>query len=150
MTNRLVYVELKSGHSGNGPAWIDIATTSKSGATIYSNGKAFKSLKGSGTGSNYFDIQTGDEYWISGIKKNNQDRHWAGGGAIAIDHAAIEAYLSETGQSSLPRNLIPSDLEPSKQQRQHRELENRSLSERDEAMIDTPPNSRRDMIKLKV
>ena len=77
MSERLVYVELKSGQSNSGPAWISIATTSKTGAKIYSNGIAFRSLKGSGFIANYFDIETGEEYWISGVKKNNQDRHWA-------------------------------------------------------------------------
>lgn len=114
MKNRLVYVELKSGYSDNGPAWIGRAGASKSGATVYFNGQAFKSLKGSGMGANYFDVETGDEYWISGIKKNNQDRHWAGGGKIEIDREVIQDYLKETGRDGLPSNLVPADLAPSK------------------------------------
>ena len=38
---------------------------SKSGKTIYFDGKAFQSLNGTGIKGNYFDIETGDEYWIS-------------------------------------------------------------------------------------
>ena len=91
MKNRLIYVELKTGYSDDGPAWISIAGASKTGATVYSNGKAFKSLKGSGIGANYYDIETHEEYWISGIKRNNEDRHWAGGGRILIDRVAIGA-----------------------------------------------------------
>ena len=37
-----------------------------------------------GIARNYFDAETGDEYWISGPKKNGQDRHSAGGGPVAI------------------------------------------------------------------
>ena len=93
MKNRLIYVEQKSGGDDCGVAWIGIAGASKTGATIYSNGKAFKSLKGSGIGANYFEIESGAEYWVSGIKKNNQDRHWAGGGDILIDKSVIKTYL---------------------------------------------------------
>ena len=129
MRNRLIYVELKSGGADCGLAWIGIAGASKTGATIYSNGKAFKSLKGSGIGANYFDLQTGEEYWISGIKKNNQDRHWAGGGDILIDKSAIKRYLEETGFASLPSNLIASTLQPSKQQNSHAQIEHQSADE---------------------
>ena len=147
MKGRLIYVELKSGHSDNGPAWIGIAGASKTGATIYSNGKAFKSLKGSGIGANFFDIETGDEYWISGIKKNNQDRHWAGGGEVAIDRLAVDAYLAETGFQSLPSNLVPIDLQPSEQQANHRELEHRALEGGSKTHEDEVPDCRADTIK---
>lgn len=129
MKDRLVYVELKSGYSDNGPAWIGIAGGSKTGATVYFNGAAFKSLKGSGIGANFFDIETGDEYWISGIKKNNQDRHWAGGGQIVIDGAAVERYLAEMDFSELPANLVLANLAPSKQRDIHTKLEHRTAAE---------------------
>lgn len=150
MKDRLIYVELKSGHSDNGPAWIGIAGASKTGATIYSNGKAFRSLKGSGISANFFDIETGDEYWISGIKKNNQDRHWAGGGEVAIDRLAVDAYLAETGFQSLPSNLIPTDLLPAEQQLHHRELEHSLLEDRSELFKGGVPYGRAGVIKRKV
>lgn len=127
MKDRLIYVELKSGYGDNGPAWIGIAGASKSGATIYLNGEAFKSLKGSGIGANYYNIVTGDQYWISGIKKNNQDRHWAGGGDIIIDTDAVELYLKEMNYSKLPRNLIVEKLLPAKQEEEHSKLEHQDL-----------------------
>lgn len=126
MKNRLIYVELKSGGGGRGLAWIGVAGASKSGSTIYSNGKAFQSSKGQGISANYFDVITGEDYWISGIKKNNQDRHWAGSGDILIDQSAIERYLQETGFDSLPKNLIPIKLAPAKQQNSHAKEAHRS------------------------
>ena len=42
----LRYVELKSGHSDNGPAWIGYVTESKSGRTLYFNGRGLMKLKG--------------------------------------------------------------------------------------------------------
>lgn len=127
MKGRLIYVELKSGHGDSGPAWIGIAGASKSGSTIYLNGEAFKSLKGSGIGANYYNVVNGDQYWISGIKKNNQDRHWAGDGDIVIDSDAVPAYLKEMGYSKLPKNLKVETLIPAKQREEHSELEHQDL-----------------------
>jgi hypothetical protein len=90
---RIMYIELKSGYGDNGPARIGRVTFSKTGRTIYYKGKAFQSLKGSGISANYFDTETGEQYWISGPKKNGQDRHWAGSGNVEIDEDVREEYL---------------------------------------------------------
>lgn len=74
------YIELKTGFSDNGPAWIGVVSFSKSRRTLYFDGKAFQSLNGNGINGNYFEIESGDEYWISGVKKNQSDRHIYGSG----------------------------------------------------------------------
>ena len=101
MKLQLKYIELKTGYSDNGPAWIGYIQSSKSGKTIYFNGKGFQSSKGTGVNGNYYDIETGDEYWISGVKKDMTDRHWAGGGKVFIEKRAIKDYLKEVGIGSL-------------------------------------------------
>lgn len=63
MQDKIMYIELKSGFSDDGPAWIGKVKFSKSGQTIYFNDKGFKKI--SGISGNYMDIETGDEYWIS-------------------------------------------------------------------------------------
>jgi hypothetical protein len=63
------YIELKTGFSDNGNAWIGLVSFSKSRKTIYFDGKAFQSLNGMGISGNYSEIETGNEYWISGVKK---------------------------------------------------------------------------------
>jgi len=89
MKSQLKYIELKSGYSDDGPAWIGNVEFSKSGQTTYFNGHAFK-----GNGHGYcFDIETKKTYWITGIKKNGQNRHWAGKGKIMIDKLVVEDYL---------------------------------------------------------
>jgi hypothetical protein len=93
MQAEIKYIELKSGFSDDGPAWIGLVEFSKSGRTLYFDNKAFQSLKGTGIGANYYDIETGDEYWISGIKKNKMDRHWAGNGMINVDDRIIDDYM---------------------------------------------------------
>ena len=64
MIKDLMYIELKTGYSDDGPAWIGYVKTSKTKKTIYFNDCAFQ--KYNGGCSNYVDIETGDEYWISG------------------------------------------------------------------------------------
>ncbi len=94
MKNQLTYIELKTGFSDNGPAWIGLVEFSKTGQTLYFDDKALKRQKIPGTNSNHYDIETGDEYWVSGVKKNGQDRHWAGNGKIMIDKNSIGEYLN--------------------------------------------------------
>ena len=104
MINDLMYIELKTGYSDDGPAWIGYVKTSKSKKSIYFNDHAFQ--KNIGTYSNYIDIENGDEYWISGLKRAESNRHWAGHGKVMIDRRAIREYLSLIGEESLPLNLF--------------------------------------------
>ena len=104
MINDLMYIELKTGYSDDGPAWIGYVKTSNSKKTIYFNDHAFQ--KNIGTYSNYIDIENGDEYWISGLKRAESNRHWAGHGKIMIDRRAIGEYLSLIGEEILPLNLF--------------------------------------------
>ena len=81
MINNLMYIELKTGYSDDGPAWIGYVKTSKSKKTIYFNDHAFQ--KNIGNYANYIDIENGDKYWLSGLKKEESNRHWAGHGTWA-------------------------------------------------------------------
>lgn len=98
----LKYIELKSGYTDNGPAWIGTVKQSKSGKTIYFNGKAFG--RGNGVSGNHYDVETGEEYWISNVKKNGEDRHWAGAGKIEIESAAVAEYLQTIGETKLDKS----------------------------------------------
>ena len=104
MINNLMYIELKMGYSDDDPAWIGYVKTSKSKKTIYFNNHAFQ--KYNGNYSNYVDIENGDEYWISGVKKCGTNRHWAGSGTIQMDRRAVADYLALTGQAQLPGNTF--------------------------------------------
>lgn len=96
MAYELMYIELKSGYSDDGPAWIGYVKMSKSKRTIYFNDHAFQ--KSIGNYSNYIDIETGEAYWISGLKKRESNRHWAGHGKIMIDRRAVDEYLAITDE----------------------------------------------------
>lgn len=104
------YMELKSGYSDNGPAWIGKVKKSRSGNTLYFNDKAFR--KYSGISGNYFDVESGEEYWISSVKKDGSDRHWAGNGKISIDRKIINEYLEIIGEKELnTHNYVIADIE---------------------------------------
>ena len=83
----LRYVELKSGYSDNGPAWIGYVTSSKTGRTLYFNGRGLLKLKGQRRqdAGNYMDVESGEGFWVSGVKKNGEDRHWAGSGKVLVE-----------------------------------------------------------------
>ncbi len=90
---RILYIENKFGENClTGDARIGLVTYSKSGKSIHYNGKTFQSLKGRGFKSNYVDIATGHEYWISGCHKNGADRLYGERRPIFIDENIRETY----------------------------------------------------------
>jgi hypothetical protein len=111
MKPKIMYIENKAeGHSGS--AWIGYAEFSKSGQTVYFNNKALKKLKTKGISGNHFDIETGEEYWVSGIKKNGEDRHKYGGGKVMLDKDCVEEYLKLINAESIDeRKYIVIELE---------------------------------------
>ena len=103
MKSEIRYIELKTGYADNGPAWIGSVKLSKSGSTVYFNNNAFCKCKG--VSGNYYDVETYEEYWISGVKKDGSDRHWAGNGKVYIEKDVVADYLAITGQQSLNQRL---------------------------------------------
>lgn len=95
---KLMYIELKSGHGNSGPAWISHVAFSKSGRTIYFNGKSLKRSINGGIAGNYYELGSGDEYWVSGVKKKGTNRHWAGSGMIQLDINVVGEFLRHVGQ----------------------------------------------------
>lgn len=90
--SRIMYIEDKS--EGNaGPAVIGRVYFSKSGKTMYYKGQKFQRLKGNGFKANYFETQTGTHYWISGPRKDQQDRLYGGQRGVKIDADVREEYL---------------------------------------------------------
>jgi hypothetical protein len=77
---------------------------SKSGRTLYVGELELQSCQGQGIRGNYFDVKTGTEYWVSGPKKNGEDRHWAGGGVVRIDADLIDEYWRTIRGCELPND----------------------------------------------
>lgn len=88
----LRYVELKSGYADDGPAWIGYVTFSKTGRTLYFHGRSLQRDRGRGISGNHFDAETGEEYWVSGVKKRGSNRHPGGTGPVEIEADARAEY----------------------------------------------------------
>jgi hypothetical protein len=89
---RIMYIENKSGGLSGGEACIGRVTFSKTGSTIYYKNRAFGSLRGRGYKANYAEAETGEEYWISGPKKDGSDRLYAERVPVIIDEDVREEY----------------------------------------------------------
>ena len=90
-SGRIMYIECKAG-SLTGAARIGRITFSQTGRTLYYDGQTFRSLKGTGFKSNYFCVETSEDYWISGPKRRGGDALYGGGTPIEIDEDVREEY----------------------------------------------------------
>jgi hypothetical protein len=94
-----MYIENKAGGLG-GRGRIGRVTFSKTRKTIYYQDKCFQSLKG-GYKANYYDMETGEQYWISGPKRAGGDRLYGQPG-VDIDEDVRVEYWTKIRQ--LPGN----------------------------------------------
>jgi hypothetical protein len=94
-----MYIENKSGGPPGdqgfiGPARIGRVSFSKTGRSLYYNGKTFRSLNGAGFKANFYDVESGEHYWISGPKKNGEDGLY-GPRPTPIDQDVREEYWTK-------------------------------------------------------
>lgn len=98
MKPRIMYIEQKThpgGHDDRGPARIGRVTFNKSGKTLIYRGKRFQK-GGTDSCANYHEVETGDGYWISGPKKNGEDRYpWGKKAPVEIDEDVREEYWTK-------------------------------------------------------
>jgi hypothetical protein len=89
--SRIMYIEDKSGGL-NGPARIGRVTFSKTGRSLTYAGRTFQPTT-HGFKANYFDVDTGEQFWISGPRRDGKDRLYPGsGGPVEIDADVAEEY----------------------------------------------------------
>jgi hypothetical protein len=92
---RIMYIEDKS-EGLNGPARIGRVTLSKSGHSVHYAGRTFQRLGGHGSKANYFDLETGDHFWISGPRKDGLDRLYVESAMpVEIDSDVEQEYWQE-------------------------------------------------------
>jgi hypothetical protein len=95
MQSRIMYVERKGGQL-EGTARIGRVSFSRTGGTLYYRNMAFQSLKGSGFKANYYEVETRDQYWISGCKRDGSDRLYGGKyPPVEIDEDVREEYWTK-------------------------------------------------------
>ena len=89
-----MYIERKA-DSLNGPARIGRVTFSQTGRTLEYGGRRFQKSK-SGFKWNHFDVESGDEYWISGPRRDGQDRLYPKSSQpVEIDEDIREEYWTK-------------------------------------------------------
>jgi hypothetical protein len=92
---RIMYIESKS-EGLSGPARIGRVTFNRTGGTLYYRDKSFQSLKGRGFKANFYDTETGNEYWISGPRRDGLDRLYGKSALVVeIDEDVREEYWTE-------------------------------------------------------
>ncbi len=82
---RIMYIQ-----RGWSPGRIGRVRMSKTGRTLYYGDHSFESLDGRGYKVNYVDVATGEQYWISGPRRDGEDTLYPG--RVEIDDDVIEAY----------------------------------------------------------
>jgi hypothetical protein len=87
-----MYIEYK-GDGLVGPARIGRVTYSKTGKSLTYRGKEFGSLKGTGFKANFAQVESGEQYWISGCKKDGLDSLYPN--LVEIDDDVREEYWVE-------------------------------------------------------
>ena len=102
MESKIMYIERKAGEL-IGNACIGRVTFSKTHKSIYYKNQEFRSLRGRGFKANYYDSDTGEEYWLSGCKKNGNDRLYGERLPIKIDDDVREEYWLKI--RNLPENI---------------------------------------------
>jgi len=53
---------------------------------------------------NFYDIESGEEYWISGVKKDLTDRHRFGSGKVMVEERIVQDYLDIIDRENLDRS----------------------------------------------
>ncbi len=94
---RVMYIENKNGliddrHSAR-IGWVRF---SKTGNTVYYRNLVLNKIRGGGVRGNFEDATTGCEFWVSGVKKNGDNTHWAESVKVHIDEDAQGEYREIT------------------------------------------------------
>jgi hypothetical protein len=105
-SSRIIYIEYKGDDGLIGSARIGRVTYSKTGQSLHYAGRTFQTLKGAGFKSNYFDVETGDHYWISGCRKDGRDALYST--TAEIDEDVREEYWLSIRE--LPQNISISSI----------------------------------------
>ena len=92
LKTRLMYLENKDGDIDGVPARIGWVTFSRSGRSVRYRGRVLLPVGGRGLRGNYIDEATGEEFWVSGVKRRGSNIHPHQPVAMLVDEDARDAY----------------------------------------------------------
>lgn len=85
VTVRIMYVQ-----RGTAPGRIGRVRLSKTGRTVFYGDRELLSIGGRGVRGNYLDVETREEYWVSGPRRDGQDALVPG--RVEIDDDVRDEY----------------------------------------------------------
>jgi hypothetical protein len=100
VAERVMFVQLKTGYDIDiGPAWISWVRFTRSWQTAYWHGKTLR--RRPAFDANFYDIQTGEEYWLSGPHRDQADTRYSNIRA-QVDADVREVYEAFLNGAPLP------------------------------------------------
>lgn len=96
-----MFVQLKTGHDiDTGPAWISRVRFSRTWRTAYWHGRTLRRWQGVHD-SNFVDVETDEEYWLSGPRRDRADTRYSAVRPEVDDEVRL-AYERFLGGAPLP------------------------------------------------
>lgn len=86
-----------------GPVRIGSVEVKDRGRRLEYDGKSFRSLRGRGFKTNYYEMQTGEQYWITGCRKDGRNALYST--TVEIDEDAREEYWLNIRNQPEKRNI---------------------------------------------
>ena len=100
MAKRLMFVQLKTGYDlDRGPSWIGWVDFNKSWKTARFHGRELRRFQS--FDSNFFDVETMEDFWLSGPKRDRTDTRY-GPSTTEIDEDARATYDAFLAGAPLP------------------------------------------------
>lgn len=100
-----MYVQLKTGFpTDRGPAWIDWVEFTRTWRTARFQGRTLRRVTGTyraNFDSNFYDVDNGEEFWVSGPKRDRTDGRY-GSQPPQVSAEASEHYEAFLAGSALP------------------------------------------------
>jgi hypothetical protein len=95
-----MYVQLKSGYdTDRGPSWIAWVDFSRTWSTARVHGRTLR--RWNGVAGNFVDVDTDEEFWLSGPKRDRTDGRY-GVTPPTVDEDAHEGYEAILAGGPLP------------------------------------------------
>jgi hypothetical protein len=95
-----MFVQQKTGYNTDqGPAWIGWVDFNRSWKTARVHGRELR--REQGIDSNFVDVESGDEFWLSGPKRDRTDARF-GPRATDVDEDARDVYEAFLRGAPLP------------------------------------------------
>ena len=105
MPKRIMFVQLKSGFNTDaGPAWITRVRFTKTGRTAYFHDRTLRRTTGTAYANgdaNFRDVESGEDFWISGPKRDSTDARYSRQQPLVEDDVLAE-YEDFLGSAPLP------------------------------------------------